>query len=59
MHANSINYRDLLTIEGEAARKLPCPTVPNSDGAGVITAVGAGVKLKEGDRVLLAFLRTG
>ncbi|HCW85304.1 MAG TPA: NAD(P)-dependent alcohol dehydrogenase, partial [Rhodobacteraceae bacterium] len=40
-----------ITIEGAGARKLPFPTVPNSDGAGVITAVGEGVKLKEGDRV--------
>jgi len=55
MDANSINYRDLLTIEGAAARKLPFPTVPNSDGAGVITAVGEGVKLKEGDRVTSCF----
>jgi NADPH:quinone reductase-like Zn-dependent oxidoreductase len=51
MNANSINYRDLITIEGAGARKLPFPTVPNSDGAGVITKVGEGVKLKEGDRV--------
>lgn len=32
MNANSINYRDLITIEGAGARKLPFPTVPNSDG---------------------------
>ena len=55
MNANSINYRDLITIEGAGARKLPFPTVPNSDGAGVITAVGEGVKLKEGDRVTSCF----
>ena len=55
MKANSINYRDLIKIEGAGARKLPFPTVPNSDGAGVITAVGEGVKLKEGDRVTSCF----
>jgi NADPH:quinone reductase-like Zn-dependent oxidoreductase len=55
MNANSINYRDLITIEGAGARKLPFSLVPNSDGAGVITAVGEGVKLKEGDRVTSCF----
>ncbi|WP_417512795.1 zinc-dependent alcohol dehydrogenase family protein [Minwuia sp.] len=55
MHANSINYRDLTTIEDPVSRKLPFPTVPNSDGAGVVTAVGAGCSLKEGDRVTSCF----
>jgi NADPH:quinone reductase-like Zn-dependent oxidoreductase len=55
MNASSINYRDLITIEGAGARKLPFSLVPNSDGAGVITAVGEGVKLKEGDRVTSCF----
>ncbi len=53
--ANSINYRDLSTIEDPITRKLPFPTVPNSDGAGVVTATGAGVALKEGDRVTSCF----
>lgn len=53
--ANSINYRDLSTIEDPITRKLPFPTVPNSDGAGVVTAVGPGVSLKEGDRVTSCF----
>jgi NADPH:quinone reductase-like Zn-dependent oxidoreductase len=55
MNANSINYRDLITIEGAGARKLPFPTIPNSDGAGVVTAIGKGVKLQEGDRVTSCF----
>jgi NADPH:quinone reductase-like Zn-dependent oxidoreductase len=55
MNANSINYRDLITIEGAGARKLPFPTIPNSDGAGVVTAIGEGVKLQEGDRVTSCF----
>ena len=56
MHANSINYRDLTTIEDPVSRKLPYPTVPNSDGAGEITALGAGVTgVKVGDRVASCF----
>ncbi|MDF1721660.1 MAG: NAD(P)-dependent alcohol dehydrogenase [Minwuia sp.] len=55
MNANSINYRDLTTIEDPISRKLPFPTVPNSDGAGVVTAAGAGVSLREGDRVTSCF----
>ncbi len=55
MHANSINYRDLTTIEDPVSRKLPFPTVPNSDGAGVVTAVGEGVGLSPGDRVTSCF----
>lgn len=53
--ANSINYRDLSTIEDPITRKLPFPTVPNSDGAGMVTAVGPVVSLKEGDRVTSCF----
>ena len=56
MHANSINYRDLTTIEDPVSRKLPYPTVPNSDGAGVVSAIGAGVtELAIGDRVASCF----
>ena len=55
MNANSVNYRDLTTIEDPVTRKLPFPTVPNSDGAGVISAVGEGVDWKEGDRVTSCF----
>lgn len=55
MNANSINYRDLATVEDPILRKLPFPTVPNSDGAGVVTAVGEGVSLKQGDRVTSCF----
>ena len=56
MHANSINYRDLTTIEDPVSRKLPYPTVPNSDGAGEVTALGAGVTgVSVGDRVASCF----
>ena len=58
MMASSINYRDLSTIEDPIPRNLPFPTVPNSDGAGEILAVGPGVKgLKVGDRVASCFFQ--
>lgn len=55
MNANSINYRDLTTIEDPVSRKLPFPTVPNSDGAGVISAAGEGSRWSVGDRVTSCF----
>jgi NADPH:quinone reductase-like Zn-dependent oxidoreductase len=56
MQASSINYRDLMTIEDPVSRKLPFPTVPNSDGAGDVTAIGPGVSgVAVGDRVASCF----
>ncbi len=59
IEASSLNYRDLLMIEDPIGRNLQLPRVPNSDGSGTITAVGAGVKgLREGDRVASCFFST-
>jgi len=56
VHASSINYRDLSTIEDPVSRGLPYPTVPNSDAAGEIAALGAGVTgLAAGDQVASCF----
>ena len=56
MLANAINYRDLTTIEDPVSRGLPYPTVPNSDGAGRVTALGPGVGgLAPGDVVASCF----
>jgi NADPH:quinone reductase-like Zn-dependent oxidoreductase len=56
IHASSINYRDLTTIEDPVTRKLPYPTIPNSDAAGEIVALGAGIEgLAVGDRVASCF----
>ena len=56
VRASSINYRDLATIEDPVTRKLPYPTVPNSDAAGEIVAVGSGVAgVGVGDRVTSCF----
>lgn len=58
MAAGSVNYRDLMTVKFPAARGLPYPRVPNSDGAGTVTAVGAGVAgIAVGDRVTSCFFQ--
>ncbi len=60
VRAVSLNYRDLLVINGQYARNLPLPLVPCSDGAGEIDAVGPGVSAwKPGDRVAGCFFADG
>jgi NADPH:quinone reductase-like Zn-dependent oxidoreductase len=52
VHAASLNYRDLLTVNIGVNRKL----IPLSDGAGVVEDVGEEVvHLKRGDRVVGLF----
>src|SRR6185436_11871209 len=52
VRAVSLNYRDLLTVEGKYNPKQKLPLVPCSDGAGEVVAVGEGVtRVKPGDRV--------
>lgn len=52
--AASLNYRDLLTVQGKGGAKLPL--IPFSDGAGDIVEVGQGVtRVKQGDRVCPIF----
>jgi len=52
VRAASLNYRDLLTVEGAYNPKQPLPLVPLSDGAGEVTAVGPAVtRVKVGERV--------
>lgn len=59
MRAWSLNYRDVLMIEGQYDPRLPLPYVPLSDGVGVVDAVGAGVTgLAVGDRVCPTFSPT-
>jgi NADPH:quinone reductase-like Zn-dependent oxidoreductase len=56
VRAASLNYRDLLTVEGHYNPKLKMPRVPLSDGAGEIVALGAEVTgWKAGDRVVVPF----
>lgn len=55
-HAVSLNYRDLMMVNGWYNPKLKMPVVPFSDGAGEITAVGDDVtRFKVGDRVCPIF----
>jgi NADPH:quinone reductase-like Zn-dependent oxidoreductase len=57
-HAASLNYRDLMMVEGRYNPKLKMPLVPLSDGAGEVVAVGAEVtKWKTGDRVTPIFMQ--
>lgn len=52
VHAASLNYRDLLMVQGHYNPRQPLPLVPASDGVGIIDAVGTGVdSARIGDRV--------
>jgi len=56
VRAASLNYRDLLMVEGQYNPKQPLPLVPLSDGAGEVEAVGPGVsRVAAGDRVMSVF----
>ncbi|HEX6901549.1 MAG TPA: NAD(P)-dependent alcohol dehydrogenase [Thermoanaerobaculia bacterium] len=56
LRAASLNYRDLLTVEGKYNPKQPLPLIPCSDGAGEIVEIGEGVtRVRPGDRVCTLF----
>jgi NADPH:quinone reductase-like Zn-dependent oxidoreductase len=56
-HANSLNYRDLMMVNGWYNPKLKMPLVPFSDGSGEVVGVGESVtKFKIGDRVCPIFM---
>src|SRR4051812_17709431 len=57
VRACSLNYRDLMMVQGVYNPKIALPAVPLSDGAGEVASVGPGVtRLKPGDRVAAAFM---
>jgi len=52
VHAASLNFPDLLVVEGKYQVKPPLPFVPGAEFSGTVDAVGDGVRnLKSGDRV--------
>ena len=58
--AAGVNPADTYVRSGTYAVKPPLPYTPGSDGAGVVEAVGEGVKrVKPGDRVFTARSVTG
>ena len=58
MRAVSLNYRDLLMLEGMYGRGTPLPLTPFSDGCGVVEAIGSAVtRFAPGDRVSTLFFQ--
>lgn len=56
MKAFSINYRDLLVVNGVGRWQPPLPRIPLSDGVGIVAATGDEVsRVKLGDRVAPIF----
>jgi NADPH:quinone reductase-like Zn-dependent oxidoreductase len=57
-HAASLNYRDVMVVEGQYNPRMKLPAIPFSDGAGEVAAVGTGVtRWKVGDRVTPIFVQ--
>ena len=58
VHAVSLNYRDLMMVEGRYNSKMALPRIPCSDGAGEVVAIGEGVsRVRVGDRVCGIFMQ--
>jgi NADPH:quinone reductase-like Zn-dependent oxidoreductase len=56
MRAASLNYRDLLMVQGQYDPRQPLPLIPCSDGVGEVCAAGAGVqRVSVGERVCPIF----
>lgn len=58
VRALSLNYRDLMVVEGTYNPRMRLPMVPLSDAAGEIVEVGEGVsRFRTGDRVAGIFMQ--
>src|ERR1700675_1867136 len=56
VRASSLNFRDLMILNGTYPAPVPPGRVPLSDGAGEVIAVGANVtRFKVGDQVINSF----
>ncbi|BBA32072.1 alcohol dehydrogenase [Methylocaldum marinum] len=57
MRAWSLNYRDLMVVNGRYRPNLRLPMTPLSDGVGEVAGVGQGVaRVRPGDRVAGTFM---
>jgi NADPH2:quinone reductase len=50
--AVSLNFPDLLIVQGKYQHRAPLPAVPGVEGVGLVEAVGPGSKFKVGDRAV-------
>jgi NADPH:quinone reductase-like Zn-dependent oxidoreductase len=58
VRATSLNYRDHAILVGTYRTKVERDTIPLSDGAGEVVAVGTGVtRFRKGDRVAASFFQ--
>lgn len=55
LQASSLNYRDIITVEGGYGKTVQAPLIPCSDGVGVVVKQGEATYLAEGTRVMPIF----